>query len=76
MADLAQLHYDQRSDVLYLSAGEPRAAISREVSDDILLRIDPETGEIVGMTILNLAARFGNLEQPRTLPVHLTLEAT
>jgi uncharacterized protein YuzE len=57
--DIMQIAYDQEADVLYLSAGEPRRAISREVGDDIVMRIDPDTGAIVGLTILNLSTRSG-----------------
>lgn len=51
------LAYDREADVLYLSVGEPRRAISREVGDDVLLRLDPDTGAVVGLTILNLSTR-------------------
>jgi uncharacterized protein YuzE len=64
-----QLAYDREADVLYLSVGEPRKAISREIGDDVLLRLDPDTGEVVGMTILNLSTR----EQLASLPVHIDL---
>jgi len=67
--DMMQLEYDQDTDVLYLSVGEPRRAISREVGDDVLLRLDPETGEIVGLTILNLSTR-GTLDK---LPIQVDL---
>jgi uncharacterized protein YuzE len=54
---MMQLTYDTEGDVLYLSIGEPRAAISREIGDDVLLRLDPETGEVVGLKVLNLSSR-------------------
>ncbi|MCI0711281.1 MAG: DUF2283 domain-containing protein [Chloroflexi bacterium] len=53
---LMNLSYDAEADVLYLSIGEPRPAISREIGEDILLRLDPTTGAVVGLTIFNLAA--------------------
>lgn len=55
--DIMQIAYDHDADVLYLSVGEPRRAISREVGDDIVLRIDPDNGAIVGLTIINLSTR-------------------
>lgn len=67
--DIMQLAYDREADVLYLSVGEPRRAISREIGDDVLLRVDPETDEVVGLTILNLSTR-GNLE---SLPIEVDL---
>jgi uncharacterized protein YuzE len=56
--------YDDATDVLYLSLGEPRAGITHEDEDDdsLLVRTDPQTGETVGVTILEYYSRF------RTLP--------
>jgi uncharacterized protein YuzE len=73
MDKVTQLFYDAEGDVLYLSIGEPRPAISQEVGDDVLLRIDPETSEIVGLTVLNLSSRFGSVQLPQSLPVKMDL---
>ncbi|MCZ7540356.1 MAG: DUF2283 domain-containing protein [Anaerolineae bacterium] len=73
MDKVTQLFYDAEGDVLYLSIGEPRPAISQEVGDDVLLRIDPNTGEIVGLTVLNLSSRFGSVQLPQSLPVEMDL---
>ena len=73
MDKVTQIFYDRESDVLYLSIGESRRAISREVGDDVLLRIDPETENVVGLTIMNLASRFGEIESPQSLPVSIDL---
>jgi uncharacterized protein YuzE len=70
---VTQLFYDTEGDVLYLSIGEPRPAISQEMGDDVLLRIDPESGEIVGPTILNLSAQFASVHMPQSLPVEIDL---
>lgn len=74
MDAVTQLYYDRDADTLYLTVGEPRPAISREIGDDILLRIDPDTGSIVGMTVLNLSDRFGTLDEPGSLPVSLVFD--
>ncbi|MBX3066807.1 MAG: DUF2283 domain-containing protein [Anaerolineae bacterium] len=66
---LMQVAYDKEADVLYLSVGDPRPAVSREIGDDVLLRLDPDTGQIVGMTILNLSDR----ESLESLPVEIEL---
>lgn len=66
-----QIAYDAESDVLYVSVGEPRRAITREMSEDVLLRIDPESGAVVGITILHLSTRSA-LE---SLPVQIDLHA-
>lgn len=73
MEKVTELFYDTEGDVLYLSVGKPRRAISQELGDDVLLRVDPETGEIVGLTVLNLSGRFGAIQTPQTLPVEIAL---
>jgi uncharacterized protein YuzE len=52
--------YDDSTDVLYLSIGEPRPAVTHEDEDDdnLLIRKDPQTGETVGVTILEYYNRF------------------
>lgn len=73
MEKMTQLFYDSEADVLYLSIGAPRAAVSQEVGNDVLLRVDPQNGEIVGLTVMNLSTRFGSNQSPQTLPVELDL---
>lgn len=73
MDEVTQLFYDREADILYLSIGAPRPAISREVGDDVLLRVDPESGDVVGMTIINLSSRFASLSEPATLPVSIEM---
>lgn len=70
-SDLMQIAYDQEADVLYLSVGEPRRAITREAGDDVLLRVDPASGDIVGLTILNLSTR----DNLANLPIRVDLHA-
>jgi uncharacterized protein YuzE len=57
MDKMMQIAYDDEGDVLYLSIGDPRPAISQELGDDLLLRVEPQSGEIVGLTVLNLSKR-------------------
>jgi uncharacterized protein YuzE len=73
MEKMTELLYDAEGDILYLSVGKPRRAISQEMGDDVLLRVDPDSGEIVGLTILNLASRFGTANEPHTLPIEMAL---
>jgi len=68
--NVMQLSYDREADVLYLSIGAPRPAVSREVGDDVLLRVDPDTGAVVGLTVLNLSTR-NDLD---SLPVAIDLQ--
>lgn len=73
MEEMTTIFYDREGDVLYITIGEPQVAISRELENDVLLRELPETGKIVGMTVLNFASRFSNLDKEQTLPVHMAL---
>jgi len=75
MAKMTNLFYDREGDVLYLSIGEPQEAISKEIGDDILLRVHPSTGEVVGITVLNFASRFSDLAHPQTLPLYTEFRA-
>jgi len=68
------LFYDKKGDVLYISIGSPQKAVSQEMEDDILLRLDTETHEVVGLTVLNFAERFSNLDHPQPVPVSARLE--
>ena len=68
-----QLYYDKQSDILYLSAGDPRPAISEELGDDILLRLDIETGEVVGLTVLNFSRHFDSSETLQIPPIGIEL---
>lgn len=45
--------YDQEADVLYLAIEKPRPATCEERVDGALVRIDPETRQVVGLTILD-----------------------
>ncbi len=70
---MTAMSYDKEGDVLYLTLGEPQEAISREMGNDVLLRVHPETGAIVGMTILNFVSRFSNLANEQRLPIKMEL---
>jgi uncharacterized protein YuzE len=49
--------FDKEGDILDISLGEPEEAISREIEDDIVVRINAKN-EIVGLTVLNFEKRF------------------
>lgn len=50
--------FDKKGDALDIAIGKHEKAISRELENDIVVRIDPKTKEIVGFTILNFEKRF------------------
>ena len=63
-----RITYDPETDILYLIFGEPTSATGYQLSDQLLLRIDPETQEAAGLTISNYSIHSSN-EQTIPLPV-------
>ena len=64
--------YDKEGDVLDIAIGDPTESISKELENDIIMRLDPHTDEIVGFTILNFEERFEHLDSSETLPIAAT----
>ena len=59
--------YDPENDILYISLGEPRSALSLPDDEGLLLvRVDPQTREVIGLTILDYEQQF------RRFPANLT----
>jgi len=52
----SRIHY-ARKDVLYISFRKPKPAEGIDIGDGTILRIDPKTEEVVGLTILNFSKR-------------------
>ena len=50
---------DKDGDVLYVSFGEPQVSETLDSGEELLIRFNPETGEITGFTILNFS-EFGH----------------
>jgi uncharacterized protein YuzE len=48
-----RITYDPEGDILYITFGQPVSATGYQLSDQVLLRIDPQTSEAAGLTILN-----------------------
>ena len=45
--------YDAEADILYISFGSPKIAEGVDIGEGTIIRIQPETKEIIGVTILN-----------------------
>jgi uncharacterized protein YuzE len=45
--------YDADADVLYISFGKPKNAEGVDIGEGTIIRIEPGSNEIVGITILN-----------------------
>ena len=65
--------YDKRADVLYLSLGKPQKALSREVDDGVLIRLDPKTKNIIGITIIDFSSRFKSAHS-KSIPLQVLAE--
>ncbi|HLC75446.1 MAG TPA: DUF2283 domain-containing protein [Candidatus Nanoarchaeia archaeon] len=62
------LDYDGEADVLYITFGEPKEALTEEVND-IGVRFDRKTNEIVGLTVMDFMERFKHKHEPLTIKV-------
>jgi uncharacterized protein YuzE len=69
MDERMNFFYDHEGDILDISIGEPKEAISEEIGDDILIRRDIHTNEVVGFTILNFEKRFQSTPKKQSVPV-------
>ncbi len=63
--------FDKKGNVLDFALGKPREAISKKIGNDIVVRINPKTKEIIGFTILNFEKRFEHKSE-ETLPIIAT----
>lgn len=54
--------YDAEADVLYISFGTPRTAVSEDFGEGVIVRYDERTGQVVGITLIGLQARIARRE--------------
>jgi len=59
------IDYDLPADVLYCSFGPPQEAVGEEVAEGIVVRRNPETNAVIGITIVNFSQRFR--EEPHNI---------
>ena len=53
MAKTPRFAYNKHADILDISIGKPKQALSREVEDAFFVHVDPRTGKVTGFSILN-----------------------
>jgi len=64
-----KMKYDTRGDVLYFSIGDAREAIGMEIEDGVIVRTDPATDAVVGITVVDFSKRFAeHPDKVLTLP--------
>jgi len=68
MEEGLRFSFDKEVDVLDISIGKPKKAISREIEDDFFVRVDPKTQKVVGFSILNFEKWFKS-EDKRSIPI-------
>lgn len=56
--DLISWDYDEDADVLYLSVGEPRAAVGIDIGEGVVLRYDESRREVAGLTVIGIRERL------------------
>jgi uncharacterized protein YuzE len=52
-----KLSFDAKADVLYCSFGDPTEAIAVELENGVVVRLNPETDEVVGVTVIDFLKR-------------------
>ena len=62
--------YDAEADVIYISFGNPKNAEGVDIGEGTIIRIEPDSREIIGVTILNplhrtLSSLMGKQRLPR-----------
>ena len=64
--------YDKEADIFYFSEGEPSVRdASRELGDDVVVRLNPRTKRVRGFTLLNASRRSTRASTPAMLPFTL-----
>ena len=66
--------YDRGSDILYIDWSQPYPEqVSKELGDDIIARLNPETGEVENLEVLFFSTRLLRTDLME-LPVKATLQ--
>ena len=55
-----EYEYDEEADVLYISFGKPKEALTMDLGSGILARYDKDSNKMVGFTINGLKAILGS----------------
>lgn len=69
-----RFYYDQEADVVYFSKGKPsKQDSSREIGEDVVMRFNPKTEQITGLTILNFSKRTSRKPVMYNLPLDIEM---
>ena len=62
--------YDREVDVLYISLGKPEKGMQYiELNSNLILRLDPKSKEIVGITIIDFSKQFSGERYFSKVPI-------
>lgn len=50
--------YDKEGDILDISIGKPKKALTEELTEDVFIRINPKKNQVVGFMIMNFTKSF------------------
>jgi uncharacterized protein YuzE len=64
------ISYDKDEDVMYLNFGTPAKAIREEIESGVFARFDFQTGELIGLTVINFSQKFGIEPKEVIIPLH------
>lgn len=68
--------YDKEADILYVSKGKPsKLASSDEEKDEVVVRRDPDTQEVSGVTIINFSKKAFDQNLSVKIPADISLES-
>ena len=78
MAEKLMLQYDREADILYIGGREPYAEQeSEELGDEVVARLNPQTGEIESLEVLFFSTRLLRndiLELPISAELHMAAQ--
>ena len=63
------MSYDKEADVMYLSFDEGAIAEAEEIESGVFARHEPNTKELVGLTVANFSRKFGGKLKEVVIPL-------
>lgn len=66
--------FDKEGNYLEITFGNPKIGYFKEVKDDVLQRVDSETGEVLGFAFINFSQHFGSMQKPEKITFPLQIE--
>ncbi|MCH8821302.1 DUF2283 domain-containing protein [Patescibacteria group bacterium] len=74
--NILNLFYDKEADILYVSKGKPsKLDVSDEERDEVVVRRDPKTNMVNGLTIINFSKKATRGSLSISLPADISLES-